>query len=123
MGNWDRLQSAKLNNALDLAAARQMVPDIDTLMAEQGETTVSGGDVVNAVHEGGKPKPDSWAGVFLITFLLILASLAAYAIWSSTHPVQPTPAAATQAAPTIQTLTPGTLKAGITSTNPFQQGP
>jgi hypothetical protein len=99
---YDNVKSTKLNEAMDLMAARATFgPEIDKLLQDTGETTVTGGGVKNEVHldRAVPPKSNPWPWVFLI----VVALLGTLIWYLTTHPSTP-------AGPT---LTPGTSKIGI----------
>jgi len=112
LGLYSMTESAKLNAAMDRLAFAQMHPDAEKYL-EDGETTVAGRSIVNAVREGGKPKPDTGGWIFLTALLLILASLGFIVWWNS---VRPPGAVATQASQ--PSLSPGSTQIGITSSGP-----
>ena len=101
---WDNVQHTRLNQAMDVMAARQMFPDIDSLLQDPGETTVLGGDMKNEVHLRREPTPKAnpWPWIALI----VLALVGALMWYLTTHPSMP-------ASPT---LTPGASKIGISVT-------
>ncbi len=101
---YDNVQHTKLNEAMDLMAARATFgPEIDKLLQDAGETTVTGGGVKNEVHlDRTIPKSNPWPWLALITGMIL-----AWVVWyQMSHP----PTA------TAPTLTPGASKIGISVT-------